>query len=44
MHPRDLDRLYGWEFDGILARVQAQEKADEEARRQAAFSITEVVN
>lgn len=44
MHPRDLDRLRGWEFDALLDRFHDQDTAAAAAARTAAFSVTEVEN
>lgn len=44
MHPREVDRLMGWEFDGLLYRFRAQDALEAEAKRKAAFSVVEVEN
>ena len=44
MHPRDIDRLHGWEFDGLLAQWNADDLAAAKTAEAARWSVTEVEN
>lgn len=44
MHPREVDRLKGWEFDGLLMRFAQQDRLAAEQDRQRRFTVEEVEN